>query len=210
VTPARIAVLASGRGSNLAALLDASARGTLGGTVVFVASDVEGAPALECACRAGVEALHIAAGPGRTRLDDAFAAAYVRALTERRVDLVVLAGFMRVVGAALLATFPDRIVNIHPSLLPSFPGLHAQRQALAYGVKVAGCTAHLADATVDGGPVLVQEAVAVLDDDTDETLSARILEAEHRVLVQAVYLLATGAVRRDGRRIVRLAEGRPT
>ncbi len=210
MTHARIAVLASGRGSNLAVLLDASAREALGGRVALVVSDVADAPALARARAAGVAAVHIVAGPGRSRLDGAFALEYVRALREQAVDLVVLAGFMRIVGDAFLDAFPDRIVNIHPSLLPAFPGLHAPRQALQHGVRVAGCTAHLVDRTVDGGPIILQEAVPVLDDDTEDTLAARILVAEHHILPRAVYLVATGAVRRDGRRVTRLAEGRLT
>lgn len=198
---ARCGVLLSGRGSNLGALLAAQAAGTLSADVVLVLADQPDAPGLDRARAAGVEARHLPAGPGRARLAGEWAASYVAALREVQVDLVVLAGFLRIVAPEFLAAFPDRVVNIHPSLLPAFPGLHAQQQAWEYGVRVAGCTAHLVDAGVDTGPVLLQEAVPVLDGDDADTLSARILAAEHRVLPAAVRAVAEGRVHRDGRRV---------
>jgi phosphoribosylglycinamide formyltransferase-1 len=197
----------SGRGSNLRALLDAGDAGSLGGRVVVALSDVEDAPGLAIARARGVPAMYLAAGPGRARLGGSSAEAYRDTLKRFAVDVVVLAGFMRIVGCEILDAFPDRVVNIHPSLLPAFPGLHAQRQALEYGVKVAGCTAHLVDRSVDGGPILVQECVPVLAGDSEETLAERILLAEHRVLPRAVRLVAEGRVRREGRRILDAARG---
>lgn len=187
-----IGVLASGRGSNLLALLEARAEGRLDAEVRVVVSDVPAARALDHARRFGVEALCIPPGPFRTRLGEAEEAEYVRALTERGVNLVVLAGFMRVVHGPFFETFRGRILNVHPSLLPSFPGLHAQRQALEHGVKIAGCTVHFVEEKVDAGPIIAQAAVPVLDDDTEETLSARILREEHRILVEAVNQVAAG------------------
>ncbi len=199
--PVRCGVLLSGRGSNLQALLEAERAGTLGATVALVLSDVEDAPALARARESGVEAQYLPAGPGRSRLDGEPARAYVAALRAAAVDLVVLAGFLRIVSPEFLAAFPDRVLNIHPSLLPAFPGLHAPRQAWEHGVRVAGCTAHLVDAGVDTGPILLQEAVPVLPGDSVESLTARILAAEHRVLPAAVRAIARGALVREGRRI---------
>lgn len=194
----RLAVLASGRGSNLQAILDARSAGLLPGVeVVAVVSDVPGAPALARADAAGVEALPI----DRRGYPDrqAFEADLLLALSRRGVDAVALAGFMRLLSPRFLATFPDRVVNVHPSLLPAFPGLHAVRQALAYGVRVAGCTVHLVDEGTDTGPVLLQAAVAVEPDDTEERLAERILVEEHRLLPEALRLLAAGRVVREGR-----------
>ncbi len=198
---ARVGILLSGRGSNARAVLDAEAAGTLGARVVLVLSDVERAEGLAMAASRGVAARYLAAGPGRTRLAGEAAQHYVDALRAAAVDIVVLAGFLRIVSADFLAAFPDRVINIHPSLLPAFPGLHAQRQAWEYGVRVTGCTAHVVDAGVDTGPILCQEAVPVHEGDTVESLSMRILEAEHRVLPAAVCAMAQGRVRREGRRV---------
>jgi phosphoribosylglycinamide formyltransferase-1 len=195
----RVAVLASGRGTNLQAVLDERAAGRLGGVeLAAVISDVPGAPALERARAAGVEAVAIDRRAFASR--EAFDDALVDALAARAVELVVLAGFMRILPARFVARFPDRVVNVHPSLLPSFPGLHAQRQALEYGVRISGCTVHLVDEGLDSGPVLLQAAVPVLPGDDEESLSARILVEEHRLLPEALRRLAAGRLRRDGRR----------
>lgn len=185
----RIGVLASGNGSNLQALLDAD----LGrARVEVVIVNRPGARALERARAAHVEALLI----DHQTFDDrrAFDAEVVRVLKERRIEWVVLAGFMRVVTNVMLASFPDRIVNIHPSLLPAFPGIDAQAQALESGVKVAGCTVHLVDEGVDSGPILAQAVVPVLPDDNLERLSQRILQQEHRLLPGVVRALAEGCL----------------
>lgn len=195
----RIGVLVSGRGTNLQAILDACASGRLRAAVALVVSDREGAPALARAAAAGVATCVVP----RDRLADRSAhdAAVVEALRAAGVDMVVLAGYMRVVTPTLLRAFPARVVNIHPALLPAFPGLHAQRQALEYGVKITGCTVHLVDEGVDTGPIVLQAPVPVADDDDEARLSARILVEEHRVLVEALRLLAEGRVVVEGRRV---------
>lgn len=196
-----IAALASGRGSNVAALLAAIERGELPAEMKVVLSDVAGAPVLEIARSAGVAAEHIAPGPRRAVLTPEAEAAMVARLRRAGVELVLLAGFMRIVRDPLLEAFPGRILNIHPSLLPAFPGLEAQRQALDYGAKVTGATVHLVDRGVDSGPVVIQEAVAVEAEDTVETLAARILEVEHRIYPRAVRWFAEGRVSIEGRRV---------
>jgi phosphoribosylglycinamide formyltransferase-1 len=200
----RVAVLVSGRGSNLQALIDAEARGELSATLVLVLSDRPGVLALERAERAGIPTavLRVRDFPSR----EAWDAALGERLSQAEVDIVVSAGFRRVLGADTLAAFAGRILNIHPSLLPAFPGgLHAQADALAYGVKVSGCTVHLADGQVDGGPIVIQRAVEVRDDDDVDSLSERILAEEHRALPEAVRLLAEGRLRVEGRRVSVLA-----
>jgi len=203
MTPAapltRAAVLVSGGGTNLQALLDARDAGTLGADVVLVVSNKPGVGALDRAAKHGVPAAVIPHQDFTSR--EAFDAALVAALRARDVDLVVLAGFMRVVTHVLLDAFPGRVINVHPALLPSFPGVDAQAQALAYGVRVTGATVHFVDAGVDTGPILAQAPVPVLDDDTVETLRARILREEHRLLVAAVHAVATGRARVEGRRV---------
>jgi phosphoribosylglycinamide formyltransferase-1 len=195
----RIGVLVSGRGSNLQALLDAAAANTLGGTVAAVISNVEGAFALVRARKASLPALFLD-HRGRARED--FDREVAERLREHEVDLVCLAGFLRRLSPLFLSAFPGRVVNIHPSLLPAFPGLHAQRQALDYGAKVSGATVHLVDEGLDSGPVVLQEAVPVLAADTVESLSARILEAEHRLYPRGVRLLLEGRYRLEGRRFI--------
>ncbi len=207
--PLALGVLASGRGSNLGAILDAVKAGSLSADVRVVLSDVEGAPALDLARAAGVPALCPPTGKFRTRLSDEAERAWVDALKEHGVEVVVLAGFMRMLHGTFLSAFRGRIVNIHPSLLPSFPGLHAQRQALEYGAKVAGCTVHLVDAGMDQGPIIGQRAVRVEEDDTEETLTARILEEEHRLYPEALQILAEGRLRVEGRRVRVLGLGEP-
>lgn len=195
----RIGVLASGRGTNLQAILDACAEGRLPATVALVVSDRADAAALGRAAAAGVAARVVPRErfPDRAAHDEAI----VAALREAGVETVVLAGYMRVVTATLLRAFPGRVLNIHPALLPAFPGLHAQRQALEYGVKVSGCTVHLVDEGMDTGPIILQAAVPVADDDDEARLSARILVEEHRLLVDALRLLAEGRIAVEGRRV---------
>ncbi|MBD3347953.1 MAG: phosphoribosylglycinamide formyltransferase [Candidatus Eisenbacteria bacterium] len=204
----RVGVLASGNGSNLQAIIDASLSGDIDVEVAVVISDVENARALERARKAGVPAIYIAPGPRRTRLSPEAEKEYARALEERDVEIVALAGFMRVLHDDFLCRFNGRIVNIHPSLLPSFPGLDAQRQALEYGVKWTGATVHFVDAGVDRGPIIVQAAVPVLPDDSRDTLAARVLEEEHRIYPLALQYIAEGRVRVEGRRTcIEPAEG---
>ncbi|HEY8347087.1 MAG TPA: phosphoribosylglycinamide formyltransferase [Symbiobacteriaceae bacterium] len=196
----RIGVLISGRGSNLQAILDACRDGRIDGQVVVVISDQPDAPGLERARKAGVEALFLdpKASPSRV----AYSAALAEELKARQVDLVCLAGFMRIVHKPLLDAFPWRVMNIHPSLLPAFKGLRAQKQALDYGVKITGCTVHFVTEEMDGGPIICQAAVPVLEDDTEETLAERILKEEHRIYPEAIQLFALGKLRVVGRRVV--------
>jgi phosphoribosylglycinamide formyltransferase-1 len=200
-----LGVLASGRGSNLKALLDARARGELSVPIAVVVSDNPEARALALAREAGVPALALPTGKFRTRLSEEAEAEWVRVLRDHGVDLVALAGFLRVLHAGFLDAFPGAIVNIHPSLLPAFPGLESPRQALEWGVRWAGCTAHLVTAGVDAGPILEQAAVPVRPDDTAETVAARILVEEHRIFPMAVDRVARGDYRIEGRRVVPLA-----
>jgi phosphoribosylglycinamide formyltransferase 1 len=195
-----LAVLASGRGSNFEALATAAARGELGGRLALLASDRANAPALERARRRDIEALVLPSGDPRTRLHDE--RRWIDALRERDVDLVVLAGFMRLLHAEFLAAFHDRILNLHPSLLPAFPGHDAIGQAWRHGVRVTGCTVHLVTAELDGGPIIGQAAVDVREGDTLESLTARIHEAEHRLYPAMVRRIASEPWRRDGRRVV--------
>jgi phosphoribosylglycinamide formyltransferase-1 len=199
----RIGVLGSGAGSNFVAIADACAAGTIPAEVVLVLSDVADAGILERARERRIPARFAAPGKFRTKLDDEAERAYVGALREARVDLVALAGFMRVLKDVFLNAFDGRIVNIHPSLLPSFPGLAAWRQALDHGVKVAGCTVHFVNAGVDSGPVIGQESVPVLDGDTPETLHQRIHAAEHRLYPACLAALARGELVIQGRRVIR-------
>lgn len=194
-------MLISGRGSNLQSIIEAIAAGTLDATIAIVISNRAEAPGLTRARDAGIEALWL--NP-RDYVDrDTYDRAIVSVLHARQTSLVCLAGFMRLVGAPLLDAFPDRILNIHPSLLPAFPGLDAQRQALEHGVKVTGATVHLVDRDLDAGPIVVQAAVPVLDHDTVEALSARILVEEHRLYPEAIRLVLSGGWRHEGRRFVR-------
>ena len=195
-----LAVLASGHGTNFEALARAAERGALGGSIAVLASDHPDAPALDRARRLGIEPLALPAGRFRTRLEDE--SPWIEALASRGVEVVLLAGFMRRLHALFLDAFRDRIVNIHPSLLPSFPGLDAIAQTWAHGVKVTGCTVHLVEDGLDCGPILAQSAVDVRGDDTLATLEARIHEAEHLLYPQAVRRFLTEPWKRDGRRIV--------
>ncbi len=196
----RVGVLVSGRGSNLQALLEACARPDYPARVVVVISDREQAPALERARAGGVAAVFV--NPKDFGDREAFDAALVRELEARRVGLVCHAGFMRILSPLYVRAFAGRALNIHPSLLPAFPGLHAQRQALDHGVRVAGATVHFIDEGVDSGPVVLQSSVPVLPGDTEETLAARILAEEHRIYPEAVRLFAEGRLEIVGRRVL--------
>jgi phosphoribosylglycinamide formyltransferase 1 len=191
--PARLGVLASGSGSNLQSLLDACASGRLHAQVVSLVCNVPGARCLERARAAGVPATLLPHKQFASR--EAYDEAVVAELRAKKVELVCLAGFMRLVTPVLLRAFPDRVLNIHPSLLPSFPGLHAARQALRAGVRLAGCTVHFVDEGTDTGPVIVQAAVPILDGDTEESLQARIQVQEHLAYPRAVELVASGQLR---------------
>ena len=197
----KIGVLISGRGSNLQALIDAVADGRLRAEIAVVISNRADAAGLERARGAGIEAIVVSHRGWPTR--DDFDRALARELHARGVALVCLAGFMRLVGQPLIDAFPNAILNIHPSLLPAFPGVEAQAQALAHGVKVSGVTVHLVTPELDGGPIVLQRAVPVLDDDTAATLAARILVEEHRAYPEAVSIVLDGRWRVDGRRFVR-------
>jgi phosphoribosylglycinamide formyltransferase-1 len=197
----RLGVLISGRGSNLQALIDAIADGRLDATIAIVISNRADAAGLERARKAGIEATTLP-HRGYPARDD-YDRALVAELRARDVGLVCLAGFMRLVGAPLIDAFPNRILNIHPSLLPAFPGLDAQKQAVEHGVKVSGVTVHLVTAELDGGPIIVQRAVPVMPGDTADSLAARILVEEHRAYPEAVTAVLDGGWRVDGRRFVR-------
>ncbi len=196
----RIAVLLSGRGSNFAAIAAAVNAGRIPASIGVVVSNRSGAPGLDHARSLGLETLVLPSqGISRADYDSALAAE----LQARSVDLVCLAGFMRLLSPAFVRTFAGRILNIHPSLLPAFPGLDAQQQAFDYGVRITGCTVHFVDEGLDSGPIVLQAAVPVLDTDTVESLSARILEAEHRAYPQAIALVLSGNYSIEGRRVVR-------
>ncbi|HEX9048011.1 MAG TPA: phosphoribosylglycinamide formyltransferase [Verrucomicrobiae bacterium] len=198
----RIGVLGSGKGSNFVAIADAVAAGQIPAEIAIVLSDVESAGILAHARDRRLPAQFIPPGKFRTKLDDDAEQAFVAALQKARVDLVVLAGFMRVLKGNFLRAFDGRIVNIHPSLLPSFPGLEGWKQALDYGVKVTGCTVHFVDAGVDAGPIIGQQTVPVLDNDTADTLHQRIHAAEHELYPRCVAALARGEVSVNGRRVL--------
>jgi phosphoribosylglycinamide formyltransferase-1 len=198
----RLGVLGSGKGSNFVALADAIAAGKIPAQVALVLSDVEGAAILDRARERKIPAQFIAPGKFRTKLEEDAERAYVEALKAARVDLITLAGFMRVLKGDFLRAFEGRIVNIHPSLLPSFPGLEAWRQALDHGVKFTGCTVHYVDAGVDSGAIIGQRTVPVLDDDTPEALHQRIHAAEHELYPECVAAIARGDVSVRGRTTV--------
>jgi len=199
-TPLRLGVLLSGSGTNLQALLDAIDAGRLSAEVAVVISNVADAHGLARATAAGIPTVVVQHDAFPTRQD--FDAQVVDELRTHGAQLVVLAGFMRLVTSVLLKAFPERVLNIHPALLPAFPGLHAERQALAHGVTVTGVTVHFVDEETDHGPILVQAAVPVRPDDTEDTLHARTQAQEHRIYPLAIQLIAEGRVRIDGRRVV--------
>jgi phosphoribosylglycinamide formyltransferase-1 len=201
----RIGILISGRGTNMMALIDAVQSGTIPDCeIAIVISDREGAAGLQRAAERGLQTIAISRH-GRTR--EAHEREILGWLQSRRVDLICLAGYMRLLSPHFIDPFKGRILNIHPSLLPAFPGLAAPRQALAGGVKVSGCTVHLVDETLDGGPIIEQRVVPVLDDDTEEILAARILEQEHKAYVEALALVVSGEYEVKGRRVLRLNSG---
>ena len=195
-------MLGSGKGSNFVALANAIARGEVPAEVALVLSDVEDAGILQHARARGLRAEFVAPGKFRTKLDEDSERACITKLQEARVDLVVLAGFMRILKGDFLRAFHERVVNIHPSLLPAFPGLEAWKQALDYGVKIAGCTVHFVDQGVDSGAIIAQETVPVLDGDTAGTLHARIQQAERRVYPRVVAGLARGEIQIRGRQTI--------
>ncbi len=197
--PLRLAVLASGRGSNLQAIINAIEQGHLQAILAVVISNKAEAQALERARKHGAPALFLdpKATPGR----DAYDAVILEHLRKHGVELVALAGYMKIVTAVLLDAYPNRIMNIHPSLLPAFPGVAAQKQALAWGVKVAGCTVHFVTEGVDAGPIIRQAAVLVQEGDTEVSLAARILVEEHRIYPKAIQLFAEGRLTVEGRRV---------
>jgi phosphoribosylglycinamide formyltransferase-1 len=198
----RLGVLGSGKGSNFAAIADAVAAGKIPAQVALVVSDVETAGILAHARDRKIPAQFIPPGKFRTKLDEEAERAFVSALQGAKVDLVVLAGFMRVLKGEFLSAFEGCIVNIHPSLLPSFPGLEAWKQALDHGVKVTGCTVHFVDAGVDSGPIIGQQTVPVLDNDTPQTLHQRIHAAEHELYPKCVAAIARGEISVAGRRVI--------
>lgn len=206
--PQAIGVLISGRGSNLQALIDAIDEGRLPARIAIVISNRADAGGLDRARAAGIETLVVDHRIFPTR--DAFDRVLANELRSRQVSLVCLAGFMRLVGAPLLDAFSNTILNVHPSLLPAFPGVESQRQALDHGVKVAGATVHLVTAELDGGPIVLQSAVPVRDDDTAETLAARILIEEHRIYPEAARIVLGGGWTIEGRRFVRGRESYQT
>jgi phosphoribosylglycinamide formyltransferase 1 len=195
-----IGVLISGRGSNLQAIIDAVQDGRLEARIALVMSNRPDAYGLERARQAGIETLvrDHKAWPSR----EAYEAVLVEDLRARNVQLVCLAGFMRLLGATFVNAFPNRILNIHPALLPSFPGLHAQRQALEHGVRFSGATVHLVDTNLDAGPIVMQAVVPVFTDDTEDSLSARILAEEHRIYPEAIGRMLDGEWSIDGRRLI--------
>ena len=196
----RLGILISGRGSNFEAIADSIEAGRLDAEIAIVISNSPRAKGLERARQRGLRAVCI---PSKAMEREAYDRLVVAELRDARVDLVCLAGFMRLLSAYFVEEFPQRVLNIHPSLLPSFPGLEGQAQALEHGVKYTGCTVHFVDERLDAGPILIQEAVPVLDSDTEESLAARILEQEHVAYTEAIRLVLSGDYRIDGRRVVR-------
>lgn len=202
----RLGVLASGSGSNLQAIIDRCADGSIDAEIVLVLANVPGAGALDRAAKAGIATTLIDHRTFAERAD--FDRTVVAELQAAGVELVVLAGFMRIISAPFIAAFPDRIINIHPALLPAFPGLHVQKKALEAGARFSGCTVHFVDGGVDTGPIIIQAVVPILDDDDETSLSARILVQEHRIYSRAIQLIAEDRVRIEGRR-VRILDAAP-
>lgn len=198
--PIRLGVLVSGRGSNLQAIIDASEARRIDAAVAIVMSDVPDAYALERARRHGIETAFVDPKGFDTR--EGFDAAVIDLLRKREIDLVCLAGFMRILSPHFVSEFRNRIMNIHPALLPAFPGLHVQRKALRHGAKLSGCTVHFVDEGTDTGPIIIQAVVPILDDDTEESLSARILAYEHQIYPRAIQLFAEGRLEVRGRRVL--------
>ncbi|MBI4209445.1 MAG: phosphoribosylglycinamide formyltransferase [Deltaproteobacteria bacterium] len=195
----RVGVLVSGRGTNLQALINASKKGVLSAEIAVVISNNPKAPALERAQKQQIPTKGI--DPRAYPNTPAFEEAIVQELQNRKVDLVILAGFMKILSSTIIRAFPQRIINIHPALLPSFPGLHVQRKAIEHGVRFSGCTVHFVDESVDGGPIIIQAVVPLEPEDTEETLAARILKKEHQILPRAVQWIAKGRVKIEGRKV---------
>lgn len=202
--PLRVAVLASGRGSNLQAIVDAIEAGQVQAQIVAVVSNKKDAVALERARKHGLTDIFVDPKPfaGRPDSREAYDRSLLGKLQQHEVELVLLAGYMKIVTAVLVNAYANRMMNIHPSLLPSFPGLDVQKKAINWGCKLAGCTVHFVTEGVDEGPIIIQAAVPILDDDTSETLAARILVQEHKIYPRAVQLFAEGRLRVDGRRVL--------
>jgi phosphoribosylglycinamide formyltransferase-1 len=199
----RLGILLSGRGSNFVAIADAIATGKLEAQIAVVISNRADAPGIEIARQRGLNAVVLPSKGLERELHDEQVAAE---LDKNRADLICLAGYLRIFGPSFVARFPQRILNIHPSLLPAFPGLHVQAAALAHGVKFAGCTVHFVDNALDAGPIIRQAVVPVLNTDTEDTLSTRILKEEHRIYSEAIALVLSGKFRIDGRRIAETLE----
>jgi phosphoribosylglycinamide formyltransferase-1 len=197
----RIGVLVSGRGSNLQAIIDFIAQGSLSAELAVVISDQADAYALDRARTHNIPAVHMSAKGYKDRRDE-YDALLVKELQKHGAELVLLAGFMRIITPTLLKAFPQRVINIHPALLPSFPGLHVQKAALEHGVKFSGCTVHFVDEGMDTGPIIIQAVVPVLDNDTEDTLSERILQQEHKIYSRAIQLFAEGRLRIEDRRVL--------
>ncbi len=195
----RLGILISGRGSNFEAIADSIDAGRIGATIAVVISNRPEARGIEAARRRGLNAVVI---PSKGLDRETYDRLVAEELRKNSVDLVCLAGFMRLLSASFIDQFPQRILNVHPSLLPSFPGLDAQHQALEHGVKVSGCTVHFVDACLDAGPIIIQAAVPVLNDDTVDALSARILKEEHRIYTEAINIVLSGEYRIEGRRVI--------
>jgi phosphoribosylglycinamide formyltransferase-1 len=196
----KIGILASGRGSNLQAIIDNIQKGTLSAELAVVISDQSDAYALERAQKHNIPAVHISAKGYRSKREE-YDALLVNELQERNVDLVCLAGFMRIITPVLIKAFPNRILNIHPALLPAFPGLHVQKKALEHGAKFSGCTVHVVDEGMDTGPIIIQAVVPILDKDTEDSLAERILMQEHKIYSRAIQLFAEGRLKIEGRRV---------
>jgi len=195
----KVGVLVSGRGSNLQAIIDAIERGEVPSEITVVVSNVPGALALDRAAKHNIKSVVVDSKAFENK--DEYEAQIIKAMEDAGVDLVCLAGYMRILSPEFIERFKGRIMNIHPALLPAFPGLHVQKKALEYGVKYSGATVHFVDEGTDTGPVILQAVVPVLDDDTEESLSARILEQEHKIYPQAIKLFAEGKLKLEGRRI---------
>ncbi len=197
----KLGVLVSGRGSNLQAIIDNIENGALSAEIAVVISDQPSAYALERALKHKIAAVHLSAGGFKGKREE-YDALLVKELQKRNVEIVCLAGFMRIITPTLIKAFPHRILNIHPALLPAFPGLHVQKAALEHGVKFSGCTVHFVDEGMDTGPIIIQAVVPILDSDTEESLSARILLQEHKIYSRAIQLYAEGLLTVQGRRVI--------
>jgi phosphoribosylglycinamide formyltransferase 1 len=197
----RIGILVSGRGSNLQAIIDNIGKGMLSAEIAVVISDQDNAYALERARNHGIPGVHVSAKGYKNRRDE-YDTLLLRELQKHGVELVCLAGFMRIITPTLVKAYPNSILNIHPALLPSFPGLHVQKAALEHGVKFSGCTVHFVDEGMDTGPIIIQAVVPVLDNDTEDSLSQRILLQEHKIYSRAIQLYAEGRLMLDGKRVL--------